>query len=746
MNCMRPGCAGTIDPDGYCDTCGHKAGEAPGRPAASIAGEAPGTAAEAPGRPATSSAPSGTVPVSPGPRAGGTRSSGRPSGRGNLGAGLVEVHPVEYRDPASALMPDPQLPESKRYCRRCDAPVGRGRDGRPGRAEGFCPQCGAQYSFTPKLDPGELVAGQYEVAGCLAHGGLGWVYLARDRNVENRWVVLKGLLDTGDESAMAAAIVERRFLAEVEHPNIVRIYNFVQHRGNGYIVMEYVGGSSLKELRRDGSGAPAAMPAAQAIAYLLEVLPALDYLHRRGLLYCDFKPDNVIQTEEQVKVIDLGGVRRIGDDSSDLYGTVGYQAPEVPGQGPSIASDLYTVARTLAVLVFDFRGFQDPRRYRDTLPPVSEVGVFARYPALHRFLVKSTHPNPSRRFQSAADMAEQLLGVLRQVIAGDGGEPEPAPSRIFIPALAVDTEGPSWRNLPIPAVDPDDPAAGLLASLAAAPPAHLLAALEGAVPSPHVSFQRARAHLELGDWQSAAEVIAAEIIGAGGISDGGISAGGEDWRIWWWEGILDLVAGDGNEACVAFEKVVAELPGELAPLLALSTAEETVSDDAAAAARYDLVSVTDPGYATAAFGLARIRVKSGDRHGAAAALQRVPAKSSAYQAAQALRCRVLSEVNGAGAPTIDDLVSASGALDRISGDPFLRAGLSRQVLMAALMLHRNDPTAGVGVKVAGVTFDEQSLRLGVERACRALAKLSPADAERVALVDEANAYRPKTLL
>ena len=65
--------------------------------------------------------------------------------------------------------------------------------------------------------------------GCLAHGGLGWIYLARDRNVSDRWVVLKGLLNTGDADAMAAAVAERRFLAEVEHPNIVRIYNFVQH-------------------------------------------------------------------------------------------------------------------------------------------------------------------------------------------------------------------------------------------------------------------------------------------------------------------------------------------------------------------------------------------------------------------------------------------------------------------------------------------------------------------------------------
>ena len=128
---------------------------------------------------------------------------------------------VTVRDPQDAVLVDPGVPERKRFCATCGDPVGREREGRPGRTEGWCAHCGSPFSFTPKLHPGDLVAGQYDVAGCLAHGGLGWVYLARDRNVSDRWVVLKGLLDSQDRSAMAAAIAERRFLAEVRHPNIV---------------------------------------------------------------------------------------------------------------------------------------------------------------------------------------------------------------------------------------------------------------------------------------------------------------------------------------------------------------------------------------------------------------------------------------------------------------------------------------------------------------------------------------------
>jgi len=94
-------------------------------------------------------------------------------------------------------MTEAVVPESSRYCAVCDAAVGRGRDDRPGRTEGFCPQCGTRFSFTPTLRTGDLVAGQYEILGALAHGGLGWVYLARDRKVRDRWVVLKGLLNLG---------------------------------------------------------------------------------------------------------------------------------------------------------------------------------------------------------------------------------------------------------------------------------------------------------------------------------------------------------------------------------------------------------------------------------------------------------------------------------------------------------------------------------------------------------------------
>ena len=207
--CTQPGCAGTVV-DGYCDTCGM----APAPPG--TAGPPPGTAgpgrhaarpsAFAPGTGPVPSAPSGVVPPTgsmtrPSMGAavtGVTGSTGAASAgfggvsrrtstrarRGMLGMGLVEVPPVPYRDPSAVVLADPVVPEDRRYCGNpdCGKPVGRRRDGLPGRPEGYCPHCGQRFSFTPKLHGGDLVAGQYEVKGCLAHGGLGWIYLAADRN------------------------------------------------------------------------------------------------------------------------------------------------------------------------------------------------------------------------------------------------------------------------------------------------------------------------------------------------------------------------------------------------------------------------------------------------------------------------------------------------------------------------------------------------------------------------------------
>jgi serine/threonine-protein kinase PknG len=723
--------------------------------------------------PVTVSQEQGSFPASAGTasRAGtrGTRPSTGRSSRGNLGVGLVEVPPVPAHDPASAILTDPQVPESRRFCSSCQHPVGRAKDGRPGLAEGFCRNCGTPFSFTPKLQAGDLLGGQYEVLGCLAHGGLGWIYLAKDRNVSDSWRVLKGLLNTGDADAMAAAVAERQFLAAVDHPNIVRIYNFVQHTDPrsgetaGYIVMEYVGGRSLRQILLDERKAGRSVPVEHALAYAIEVLRAFGYLHSRGLVYCDFKPDNVLQAEEMLKLIDMGGVRRIDDEDSPIYGTVGYQAPEIASDGPSPSSDLYTVGRALAVLTFNFTGYTGT--YEHTLPDPATVPLLARQESFYRLLRRATNPDPGRRFASAGDMAEQLTGVLREVLAAGDGDPRPAFSSLFSPELQAigagvgEMDGSGWATtpdalpraaqvaagLPVPQVDIADPAAGYLATVGTLDPVQLTAALSAAArgepgtppavaESVETRLALARALIVTGELDAAASILAE--LGAGDRAD---------WRTTWYQGLRELAAGQPEIARAAFDAVYDALAGELAPQLALGFAAEAAGDQPAAARYFERVWTVDRSYVSAAFGLARARLAAGDRAGAVAALAGVPQTSSHHVAAQIAAVRIHLTGTGRSGVGAGDLREAAGRLDRLTLDAARQQQLTAEILGAAL----DEVTAGQpvgGDPLLGCEPAEHPLRSGLERSYRALARLAPDQPRRIELVDLANEVRPRTWL
>ncbi|MFF7753679.1 tetratricopeptide repeat protein [Streptomyces sp. NPDC007971] len=822
QTCQRPGCEGAYEDVGggelYCDTCGlapvvsvggpPSGGGMVGSPPTGITGGGKGSASSGSSRGSGTSSQSSrsrrsvsgrlsrSLSGSSSGRSVSVRSSGSSSGastRGRLGAGLVTVPQVPRPDPRAMVLENPEVPERKRFCSRsdCGAPVGRARGERPGRTEGFCTKCGHPYSFVPKLKAGDVVHGQYEVAGCLAHGGLGWIYLAVDRAVSDRWVVLKGLLDTGDQDAMAAAISERRFLAEIEHANIVRIYNFVEHLDqrtgslDGYIVMEYVGGKSLKEIandRRAPDGRRDPLPVEQACAYGIEALEALGHLHSRNLLYCDFKVDNAIQTEDQLKLIDMGAVRRMDDDESAIYGTVGYQSPEVAEAGPSVASDLYTVGRTLAVLTFDFQGYTNA--FVDSLPDPETIEVFRRYESFYRLLVRATDPDPARRFASAQEMSEQLTGVLREVVSLQTGQARPALSTLFGPEVKVtDTElfpkaagdvsrlgartaratapvapalpPPSLVRpvdtvaaalaLPVPLVDPGDPNAGFLAGLMASAPAELISALDAApVRTVETRLRQIRARLESGEHEAA-------LMSLTKLHE----ERPDDWRVVWYRGVAALVTGDFENAALSFDAIYDAFPGEAAPKLALGLCAEVLGQLDNAAEYYGLVRATDPSFVSAAFGLARVQLAAGNRRAAVRTLESVAESSIHYTAARvaAVRARLRQRTPTAGDTAFADDLSAAAvqveALQAYGLDPARREQLSAEVLGSALDWilsggRDSDRPAGGGRELLGSGLDERGLRFGLERAYRTLARLAPGGDERIELVERANRYRPRT--
>jgi serine/threonine-protein kinase PknG len=745
--CNRPGCDGRLLPTGFCDTCKRRP-----RPT------------ELADRTASSH---------------GTSSTTRRPSAGSWRAGdLVTLPDLELGDPTNLVLTGAELAEDKRFCAECNAPVGRRYRDQPGRADGFCETCGTRYSFSLKLTAGDVVNRRYRVHGPLARGGLGWVYLARDLNLD-QLVVLKGLLNTADRRAKELVANERIALTSLDHPNVVRIHDFVQHPDPetgepiDYIVMEYVRGPALSELKAESRwhAEHGPMTPELVIAYVLEILAALNYLHSVGLLYCDMKPHNVIRSRDRIKVIDLGAVRAIDDRTPESIGTEGFRVSqdETATHGLTVRSDLHCVGKTLEVL---YQVTEDAITDRARPGPVS-LGLRSLRHVYQRAL-----DGYHRRFASAGEMAEQLTGVLREIVALRGGAVRPRPSTVFVePTVLLDAGLGSvppltyWVDhdtehgepphisppepmtvalgLPVPLVRADDPGASFLATLNAVEPRQVLDSLRRSATRPSVETQlrACRALIELRDFATARTRLSS----AEGLLPGA------DWRIAWYRGLIELADGDVAGAQAEFTEVYRDLPGEDAPKLALGLCAEIDGRLPEAESFYRAVWLRERLAASAAFGLARIDL-AGDRRGEAVReLDGIGDASRYAHEARIAAVRILCGRPASGSDRPPDSAVLRDAVIRLTRMSTLdggeRDGPARvrltALVRAAAVRHtgpRGRLTGLDGGKVLGSAKTARQLRALLEQSLRSLADQAQTQDEHDVLVDQANTVRPRTLL
>lgn len=602
-----------------------------------------------------------------------------------------------------------------------------------------------------RLGPGELVAGQYEVLTCFARGAFGYVYLARDRNLDGKRVVLKGLTRPHDTAAIRLAERESRVLTALEHPSIVRIFNVVTHDGDRYLVMDHADGPSLRALRESGR-----LSITEALTCAVAILDALGYLHRQGLLYCDMKPDNVIRVGNTVKLIDFGAIRRTGDRDSPVLGTPPYLVghAEIREHGMTERADIHAVGVTLGELVADAADAADT----DDDEPGAE--------SFRRLVARATS-DVDRRFADVPEMLRQVRAVLREARCLTDGRARPARSEVFAESAALLDDSLSlappltaWTvdgyatlsdgqprppdvaaGLPVPHPDPADPQTPLLTDVRAPDPRRLLAKLATLPGSVEVEFRRARAHLEAGDTDAAAHRLSAAERRLGWRAH-------HDWRAAWHRGLLALAEGRVGAAADLFDEVYRSVPGELAPKLALGFCAEHGGRPEAAARFYRAVWVCDRLFVSAAFGLARIRLRAGDRAGAVTVLDEVPEISLHRHAAGVAAVRVLAgHLPGGAHPSAGEIAGAADRLRSLtldSDESWQRLATAVQESAFTHVLDHGDGAVAPS-PLLGDPVSETGLRRRLETSYRALARQARDPDEHAILIDRANAVRVRSL-
>ena len=491
---------------------------------------------------------------------------------------------------------------SQAECPQCHAPRITGVK--------FCNRCGFRFETATspaassvisqppipatqvQLTVGSTLNDKYTIVKEIGAGGMGAVYLAEDLILKRR-VVIKALLTDDDPDLVAQSVKEREFLAAIKHANIVSIYDFITVGTRGYIVMEYVQGKTLDQIMEE-QGRP--FDVATAITYILGILPAFSYLAKLGLVYCDFKPQNVMleilkDGSQIVKLIDLGTVIKYVPKPDDVYGTHGFYAPEAV-KTPSPETDLYSICRTLAYMVT----MMDLANPIFGMPAQKQYEAFRDHPELYRLLFKGTHPKAAQRFHTAQDLTDQLVGVQRFIVGGKPGVS--VGSRLFVASVTTTSGKLGARGEAV--LDENDKGIDLLhvgdQALRNGNYTSALATFKQAVSS---NIRSLDAHLrlaevliDLGEFsQAEAELAWAQRLDP------------KSWKVTWYMGRFLEAQGQFASAANKYSELLAELPGELPPLQALARVHASQGDDSTAIQLYTSVLKADPSNTDAILGV-----------------------------------------------------------------------------------------------------------------------------------------------
>ncbi|MDQ2976880.1 MAG: protein kinase [Acidobacteriota bacterium] len=297
---------------------------------------------------------------------------------------------------------------------------------------------GGRQPTVKQLDPGSILNARYEIARRIGGGGMGAVYLAKDRNLGDAPRAVKEMVEAHldpslHEKAIGDFKRESLLLTSLEHPSIPTIYDYFydESLARFYLVMKFISGGDLASRLRN---APGGRIDEKTVAdWGMQAADVLEYLHSRPkpIIYRDLKPANLMidGNSGRLMLIDFGIARWVKQEEKGVtaVGTMGYAPPELFGGRVEPRSDIYSLGATMfhlltgsdpqdnPLLIFDFA--KNPRP-RQIAPSISSE--------IEQILMRSVEYKPEDRFPSAGAMRDALATHLEKLVAGQVNYGAPA--------------------------------------------------------------------------------------------------------------------------------------------------------------------------------------------------------------------------------------------------------------------------------------------------------------------------------
>jgi serine/threonine protein kinase len=267
---------------------------------------------------------------------------------------------------------------------------------------------------------GSIVAGKYRIVNEIGRGAMGVVYLAESLNDHEQKLAIKVL----SRALSRNPNFRKRFFNEaqrqgrLDHPNIVRVRDFVEESGQLFIAFDHVDGQSLDQFIKDRKGG---IVASEALPMFKAVLEALDFGHRRGVIHRDVKPSNIlIDRSGRVLLTDFGVALKVGDQrltqAGISVGSPSYMSPEqiLRPQSLDHRTDVYSAGIVLFEMLTGSAPFEGKTDF-DIMQ--NQVKLSPPYPRhrgtkiderLARIVLRALQKDPDRRFQGCAEFAKAI--------------------------------------------------------------------------------------------------------------------------------------------------------------------------------------------------------------------------------------------------------------------------------------------------------------------------------------------------